>query len=184
MTELPVTQRLMLRPFVPGDLDFLITLNANPEVVRFTGGPKNRNETKTMLHERILDYYKRYPGLGVWVTQEKLSGKSIGMHLLNHIRGEAFIQVGYILLPEYWGYGYATEMSTALLRYGFTVLGLKQIVGITDLANLGSQRVLLKSGLKRQGERSFSHPSYATQGLLAWFERDVSDWLAEYAASV
>lgn len=179
---LPVTERLALRRFTPDDLDLLDHLNSDAEVMRHMGGVKTREETQTMLRNRILAYYDEHPGLGVWASVQKSSGACIGMHLLNHIQGEAFIQVGYVLFPDYWGRGYATEMSTALVRYGFVELGLPRIVGITNLANLGSQRVLGKSGLRRNGERAFAHPAYAKSGPLAWFERDAADWLAEHPA--
>lgn len=71
-------------------------------------------------------------------------------------------------------------MTVALLRYGFVELQLPRIVGITDLPNVDSQRVLLKAGLHRNGERSFTHPAYAAQGPLAWFERDAPSWLADH----
>jgi RimJ/RimL family protein N-acetyltransferase len=73
---------------------------------------------------------------------------------------------------------YATEMSIRLLRYGFGELGIERIAGITDLANVDSQRVLLKAGLVRDGERIFAHPSYGGEPL-AWFDRDAASWLAE-----
>jgi hypothetical protein len=44
------------------------------------------------------------------------------------------------------------------------------------------ERVLTKIVLERRGERAFSHPAYAAEGLLAWFERDAGDWLAQHAA--
>ncbi len=177
--ELPVTERLTLRRMTGGDLDFLHRLNSDIEVMRYIGGPKTRDETEVMLKVRILGYYEQNPGLGVWITQERSSGASVGVHLLNHIQGESFIQVGYLLLPDYWNRGYATEMAVALVRYGFTTLQLPQIVGITDLPNINSQRVLIKAGLHRNGERSFAHPAYAAQGPLAWFERDAQSWFAD-----
>ena len=73
-------------------------------------------------------------------------------------------------------------MSLALLRYGYTRLGLPTIVAIADLENHASQRALLKSGLHRRGERSFPHPAYAAFGALAWFERSAQDWLNEHKA--
>jgi len=60
-----------------------------------------------------------------------------------------------VLFPQHWGRGYATEMAIALLRYGYTVLGLPLIVAIADLPNAESQGVLLKAGLQRKGERTF-----------------------------
>ena len=177
---LPVTERLALRRFTLEDIDLLDTLNSDAEVMRHMGGVKSRADTETMLRNRILAYYDENPGLGVWASLERSTGARIGMHLLNHIQGEVFIQVGYVLFREYWGRGYATEMSVALLRYGFSELALERIVGITDLGNLGSQHVLEKSGLRRNGERAFAHAAYAKSGPLAWFQRDAADWLADH----
>ena len=131
-----------------------------------------------MLAVRILAYYDEHPGLGIWVTTERHSGVPIGFHLLNHIQGETIIQVGYGLARRAWGRGYATEMASAVLRYGFTELGLPKIVGMANTANHASLRVLEKVGLVRNGERAFPHPAYADQGPMAWFERTREDWLA------
>lgn len=176
---LPGSARLALRRFTAADRALLHRLHGDPRVMRYVGGVLDRAASEAMLHERILDYYAQHPGLGVWATLERASGACVGLHLLNHIRDEAHIQVGYLLFPEYWGRGYATEMALAVLRHGFETMRLPQIVGITDRANADSQRVLLKIGLQRRGERSLAHPAYAKQGPLAWFERDAADWLAE-----
>jgi RimJ/RimL family protein N-acetyltransferase len=177
---LPTTQRLALRRFTPDDLDLLDRLNGDPRVMRYAGGPKTRTQIAEMLKVRILDYYEQHQGLGSWATIERATGECVGLHLLNNIHGESHIQVGYLLFPQHWGRGYATEMCVALLRYGFAEVGLEQIVAITDHGNVESQRVLLKAGLERHGERSFPHPNYAGQGPLAWFERDGGAWLAEH----
>lgn len=172
------TQRLRLRRFTPADLELLLRLNQDERVMRYAGGVKSRKQTEELLAGRILQYYEEHAGLGVWATLERESGACVGMHLLNHIHGESFIQVGYLLYPEYWGRGYATEMCRAVLRYGFTELKLPQIVAITDRANADSQHVLLKAGLHRNGERVLPHPAYAGSGPMAWFERDGESWLA------
>lgn len=180
--QLPSTQRLTLRRFTIDDLDLHCALTSDPEVMRYVGGVKTRAETEDMLRTRILAYYDENPGLGVWATVEKATGACVGMHLINHIHGESLIQVGYTLFPRYWGRGYATEMTVGVLRYGFATLRLPQINAITDFPNTVSQRVLMKSGLHRKGERSFAHPRYA-DGPYAWFERTAADWLAEHGAA-
>lgn len=173
------TERLTLRRFTADDFDLLHRLHSDPQVMRYVGGTLPRAKSEEMLQGRILEYYERHPGLGIWATLERATGDCIGLHLLNHIQGETYIQVGYLLYPEYWGRGYATEMCREIVRYGFAELGLPRIVGITDMANVESQRVLLKAGLRRDGERSFLHPAYADSGPMPWFERDCADWLAE-----
>ena len=169
------TERLSLRRFAPTDIDLLCALYEDPAVARFLGGVKTRCECEAMLRERILDYYAAHPGLGLWVTQRGDSGAAVGLHLLNHIRGESYIQVGYLLAVAHWGRGYATEGAHALLHYGFALRGLARIVAITDPDNTASQHVLVKCGLERRGERVLAHPSYAGKPL-AWFELDAEAW--------
>jgi ribosomal-protein-alanine N-acetyltransferase len=177
------TARLSLRRYTMVDLPELHRLNSDAEVMRYLGGPTREADTRRMLETRILTYYDTHPGLGVWRTIERASGRCIGFHLLNHIQGESLIQVGYRLFREFWGQGYATEMSVALLRYGFAQLGLPTLTANAHPDNLGSQQVLLKSGLHRKGLRSFAHPAYAVFGDLAYFERDAGSWLAEFGAT-
>ncbi|MEO5596614.1 MAG: GNAT family N-acetyltransferase [Lysobacteraceae bacterium] len=180
---LPQTTRLSLRRFAEDDLELLVRMHTDTEVMRFIGGVKSREESEQLLRERVLAYYDQHPGLGMWATMEKSSGQCIGMHLLSHIPGEAHIQVGYTVMREAWGNGYATEMCRALVRYGFETMHLPQVVAITSLDHLDSQNVLLKSGLRRNGERSFDYPAYAKQGPLAWFEASRDEWLAERAST-
>jgi RimJ/RimL family protein N-acetyltransferase len=174
------TERLALRRIGAHDLDWLADLWADADVTRYLGGTKTRAEVETLLHTRILEYYEAYPGLGIWMTIERASGRPVGFHLLNHIQGEVIVQVGFALSGSAWGRGFATEMATALLRYGFVDLGLERIAGIASLGNLASQRVLAKIGLQRRGERAFPHPAYAGEGPLAWFEREARAWIAEH----
>lgn len=170
------SERLFLRRFTSGDLDFLASLLGDGDVARFLGGVKDRAAAEATLRTRALDYYDRHPGLGMWATVERASGRLVGFHVLNHIHGEPDIQVGYALRREAWGRGYATEMTVRLLRYGFHDLGLPQIVAITNLDNVASQRVLEKAGLVRRGERSFPHPALADQGPMAWYEANRPMW--------
>lgn len=175
-TDTLESERLMVRRFTPDDLDLLARLLADPEVTLHLGGRKDRAGAEATLRTRALDYYDRHPGLGMWATLERATGRAVGFHVLNHIHGELDIQVGYALFQEAWGQGYATEMSVRLMRYGFDDLALPQICAITNLGNTASQRVLLKAGLVRKGERTFPHPALAGEGPMAWFEADRASW--------
>ena len=163
------TPRLLLRRFrdEPADFEYYAGLYADPEVAVHVGGVQSREIAQRTYAERVLDYYPRHPGLGIWATFERNGGAFVGLHLLNHIRGEGYIQVGYTLARAMWGRGYATEMARAVMRYGFGALGLPVIHGIVNLDNVASQRVLLKLGMRREGERTFAN--YGPKPL-AWFE--------------
>jgi len=65
-----------------------------------------------------------------------------------HRRGS----LGYTLARDEWGRGYATEAAAALLRFGFTGLGLHKISATCDPANAGSFRVLEKIGMTLEGQ--------------------------------
>jgi ribosomal-protein-alanine N-acetyltransferase len=161
------TERLGLRRFTADDLEFLVELYADPDVTRHLGGLRDRASTRELLHTRFLRYYDEHPGLGIWMTVERATATPVGFHLLNHIQGETIIQVGYALVKPAWGRGYAREMAHA---------------GMTTRANHASQRVLEKIGLHRNGERAFPHPAYASEGPMAWFERDAAEWIRERIA--
>jgi RimJ/RimL family protein N-acetyltransferase len=178
------SDRLALRRFTLDDLDWLVNLYSDPDVTRYLGGFKDRTKCEELLRTRILRYYDEHPGLGIWMTVERATGACLGFHVLNHIRGESIIQTGFALVKSAWGQGFATEMAAAVIRYGFVDLKLPRINGMTSRHNYASQRVLLKIGLERRGERAFSHPDYASEGPMAWFERDADDWLADGAGSV
>ena len=122
-------------------------------------------------------------GMSSTAHADDLARRNKMLHLLNHIRGESIIQIGFTLVTSAWGKGFGTEMAAAVLRYGFLDLKLPRIAGMANLENLASQRVLLKIGLERRGERAFAHPDYAAEGPMAWFERDAADWQAERGLS-
>lgn len=177
------TERLALRRFAAADLDWLAELYSDRDVTRYLGGVKDRANTEELLNTRILQYYDEHLGLGVWMTVERATGTRLGFHLLNHIRGESIIQIGFALAKPAWGKGFGTEMASAVLRYGFVDLKLPRIAGMASLQNRASQRVLLKIGLERRGERAFPHPDYASEGPMAWFECDAADWHAEHGSA-
>ena len=175
-----VTPRLSLRRFTLDDLDVLDSLATDARVMEFLGGVKDRAATEAMLRVRILEYYGQHPGLGIWATVERASGRCVGFHVLNHIQGETDIQVGYALFTDAWGKGYATEMTKGVLRYGFDTLHLPVIAAITSMGNTVSQHVLRKAGLRRNGERLFAHAAYADQGPMAWFDAERAEWIAAH----
>jgi RimJ/RimL family protein N-acetyltransferase len=145
------TERLVLRRFTPADVDHLVDLDGDPEVMRYlTGGaPTPRAEIERDILPRWLGYYERFAGYGFWAAVEKASGEFLGWF---HFRpppgaGPDEVELGYRLRRAAWGKGYATEGARALIRKGFTELGVRKVVASTYQDNLGSRRVMEKSGL-------------------------------------
>ena len=146
------TRRLALRAFRPGDLEDLCRLDTDARVMRYIrdGKPASQPEVVAAL-PRICRYPRIYPGLGCWHARRRDTGAFIGWFILKYCGTSCDVEVGYRLLPEAWGRGFATEGATALVRYGFDTLELDRIIGVTHRDNLASQRVLMKSGLADAG---------------------------------
>ncbi|GIH05793.1 GNAT family acetyltransferase [Rhizocola hellebori] len=150
------TERLTLREFTPSDVDNLYALDSDPGVMRFINGgrPTPREEIETELLPRILREG------GKWAAIERASSDFVGWFALTTVLGaRSERELGYRLRTNAWGKGYATEGSRALIRYGFTELGLTRVVANTMTVNAGSRRVMEKCGL-----------SYLRTYHLAWPE--------------
>ena len=154
MKSILETNRLILRKFTANDLDNLYRLDSSLDVMKYIGKLRTREEVERSI-ERVRKYYIKNPGLGLWITIEKVSEKFIGWSGIQHI-DETEIEVGYRYLKEFWGKGYATDAAKYLIDYGFNKMNLDKIVGVTHPDNLASQRVLEKVGLKYEKE-AFYH---------------------------
>jgi len=146
------TLRLELREFVAADRPDLERLDTDPRVMKYIGsGRVSTPDEIAGAIRRVCRAYRLYPGLGSWRAARRDTGEAIGWFSLKYIPDTVEIEVGYRLLPEAWGQGFATEGATELVRYGFDDLGLERIIGITHPDNAASQRVLQKAGLKDAG---------------------------------
>jgi [ribosomal protein S5]-alanine N-acetyltransferase len=146
------TTRIALRAVVADDAENFYGLDRDVRVMRFIAdGAVGTRETVRAAIERAMRYYGLYPGLGKWVATEKSGGHFIGWFSLNYVPKTVDVEIGYRLLPDAWGRGYATEGASALARHGFEVLGLYRIIGLTHPENVASQRVLQNAGLRDAG---------------------------------
>jgi RimJ/RimL family protein N-acetyltransferase len=151
------TERLVLRRFAESDLGNLQDLHGDPEVMRFINGgrPAAREAIRDETLPRFLRAYERFEGFGVWAAIEKSTGEFVGWFEFYPREEEGEVEVdpeevelGYRLRRSAWGKGYATEGSRALIRKGFTELGVRRVVAETMAVNAASRRVMEKAGLK------------------------------------
>lgn len=82
----------------------------------------------------------------------KGEGRIIGFCGLKRLPDLDAVDLGYRLLPEYWGRGLATEAARASVEFGFGTLRLERIIGLVLPENIGSIRVLEKVGMSFVGE--------------------------------
>ena len=145
------TERLVVRRYTPGDKEKFFSLNGDEEVVRFIRAVQTKEESDRFLEENI-SFYDEEPLMGRWAVQEKSSGSFVGSFAIIFIPGSKEIQLGYALLKNEWGKGYATELVKAGLQYVFNTMKLPFVFAVTEKENTGSQHVLLKAGFKMEKE--------------------------------
>lgn len=148
MDCLLTTARLLFRPFTQNDGQLIYSLNAVPEVTRYTMDPVNSLEqAEAILQNSILPQYRLY-GLGRWAVHLKKSEEFIGWCGLKNRPERKEIDLGYRYLPRYWGKGYGLEAARASIAYGFSTLNLLVIIGRAMPENTGSWKILEKCGME------------------------------------
>jgi RimJ/RimL family protein N-acetyltransferase len=148
------TERLLLREFDEGDAEPFYVLGSDPAIIRYTadpgGGLTSVEHALEILRSHPLADYQRY-GFGRWACVHKATGQVIGFAGLKYLDDLREVDIGYRLLPAYWGLGLATEAGRAVLDDGFTRLGLVRVIGLVVPDNRASVRVLEKLGLVLDG---------------------------------
>ena len=158
------TERLLLREFDETDAAAFYPLGSDPAIIRYTGDPGGglqsvEHALEILRSHPLADYGKH--GFGRWACLHKADGRLIGFAGLKRLEELGEVDVGYRLLPAYWGRGLATEASRAAVDYGFTRLGLPRILGLVDPKNAASVRVLEKLGMTFVGMIEFRGQSAA-----------------------
>lgn len=141
------TPRLLLRTFRPDDLPLYHELNADPKVYATLGGRPLTREHSDKIAEWAQRCYER-ERLGLLAVERRSDGAFVGMCGLHH--QESFpdeVEVAWRLASQHWGNGYATEAATGWLDYGFSELGLSEIISTTDHDNVRSLAVMHRLGM-------------------------------------
>lgn len=142
----------MLRRLTLNDAPFILELLNEPSFLRFIGdrGVRSEQQARQYILKGPIASYDRF-GFGLFLVFLKDSGEQIGICGLLKRDTLPDVDIGFALLPAYWGKGYAFESALAVLEYGRGSLGLKRIVAITSPDNASSIKVLEKIGLAREG---------------------------------
>ena len=158
-----LTERLALRRFTSGDAANLLSLDGDPQVMRFlTGTTRSLAEIRNEVLPKLAGLHLRFPGFGYWAAETRAGEQFIGWFVLRPVtptddameywpdaHGDTSVaSLGYRLRRSVWGQGYATEGAQALVRLAFTDLGVREVVATTMAVNTRSRRVMEKTGLQ------------------------------------
>lgn len=140
-------------------------MNADPRVMEFMAHALHRAESDA-LADRIARHIDAH-GWGLWALEVPDQAAFIGFVGLSRPGFEApftpCVEVGWRLAFDYWGQGYATEAARVALSFGFTILGLSEIVAFTTETNLRSRAVMERIGLTHDPQDDFDHPALAPE---------------------
>jgi RimJ/RimL family protein N-acetyltransferase len=154
------SDRLILRAWRDSDLPAMARMNADPHVMEFMPAMLDRSASDAMAQR--LQHHIEAEGFGFWAVEAPDVADFIGFVGLSRPSFPApfmpCVEIGWRLLHEFWGRGYATEAAQAALRHGFDELDLTEIVSFTAAINQRSWRVMQRLGMQHYRAEDFDHP--------------------------
>jgi ribosomal-protein-alanine N-acetyltransferase len=151
------TERLILRQLRHEDAEHVLTLFSSPEVLAFLDlEPLESRENALGLLDWFNGLFKSKASLQWAVTlKDDTWVGTCGNYAWE--KENRKIEIGYNILPVYWGKGYATEATHAILRWSFENLDLHRIEGDCTDGNIASEKVMLNCGFQYEGTRHEDH---------------------------
>ena len=143
------TERLMLRRFTVDDAPFVLTLLNEPSFVRYIGDKMVRDLESArnyLLNGPIASYERN--GFGLYAMELKESHTLTGMCGFLKRNELPDPDIGFALLPDFWGKGLAFEAAAAVMKDGRERLNIHRVLAITSLDNDASINLLQRLGFR------------------------------------
>jgi ribosomal-protein-alanine N-acetyltransferase len=157
------TERLRLRQWRDDDLAPLLEMTRDPEVMAHFPALLTPDEARSILG-RLRTWIDEH-GHGFWAVEVKATGAFAGFCGVKAVTFAApftpAFETGWRFVRAHWGNGYATEAARAAVSFGFTELGLDEIVAFLLPANRRSAAVCERLGMRRDPAGDFDHPMFA-----------------------
>lgn len=147
------TKRLLIREFRPNDRESLLAIVDDPSQIQymlFSLGTEAELDAFLSMVLGAAEAEPRYQ----WhfAVEDAASGRWVGSCcLMVDPASPSSAELGYWLLRDAWGKGYATESSAAMLELGFRRLGYHRVWGKCHVDNAQSARVMEKLGMQYEG---------------------------------
>lgn len=145
------TNRLLLRQIKPADITNIYRGLSHPDVIQYYGvsfGSLEATEEQ-MAWYRTLEQDQTGIWWAICSPDDHLFYGAGGFNGLHREHRKA--EIGFWLLPEFWGQGFMQESFPVICDFGFNTLGLHRIEGFVDAANTNCKRAIEKMNFKREG---------------------------------
>jgi RimJ/RimL family protein N-acetyltransferase len=174
------TERLKLRPWCGADIAPNTAMLADPATARFitVDGKPITDELIGWRNAAVMAGHWALHGAGMFVVEEKTSGKFVGRVGPWFPPGWPGFEVGWGIASGFRGKGYAVEAARAAIDWSFATFEIDRIIHCIDHDNVASQAVAIRLGAEKQGETDLS-------GHVAdvWVTKR-SSWMAQRAEIV
>ncbi len=155
--EIPTleTERLTLRALRVDDFEPYHAMCSDPAVMEFIGQGKLSTPLESWRQIAAILGHWHLRGYGSWALEEKNTGRLVGR--CGFINPETWpeLEIGWALVREYWGRGYATEAARAALDYGRSGFGFGRVISLIHAKNTRSAAVAQRLGAVWEREIEF-----------------------------
>ena len=145
------TSRILLRQFDETDLDNVFFGLSHPDVIKYYGVQYGSREAT----KKQLDWFVELErnGTGIWWAvcspDNRIFFGAGGLNDLSEEHKKA--EIGFWLLPDFWGKGYMKEVLPLIMDYGFSTLGLHRIEGLVETENVNCKKAMEKLDFVHEG---------------------------------
>ena len=147
------SERVILQEIEKKDWSDIHKYASQPIVCQYQPwGPNTETESKKIVEQVLEDAKAASRSRFVFVVIQKIDGRMIGsgeFNLRDQINKVG--KIAYIINPDHWGKGFATEVAQILIEFGFNEFNLHRIYATCDPRNIGSIKVLEKIGMTKEG---------------------------------
>jgi ribosomal-protein-alanine N-acetyltransferase len=151
----PPTPRLEFGRWTSSDVALAASLWADPEVMRFIGGPYTDEEVAARIEKEVASETAR--GIQYWPLFARESGEFVGCcGLKPHDPDPREYEIGFQLRPPFWGRGYAAEAARAVIAHTFGTLQATALFAGHHPENTASAALLAKLGFECIGTHFFA----------------------------
>ena len=151
------TARMTLRPWTHEDFNLFRALHSEPRSMKDYGYTLNIAEAERKF-SRYVESFTQHK-MSRWILEDHegafLGYTGLANHISDHPLGP-HVDIGWRLLPQFWGKGFVTEAASCAIEDGFERLGLAQIYAYTADNNLRSQAVMTRLALRRRKDLDFT----------------------------
>jgi [ribosomal protein S5]-alanine N-acetyltransferase len=156
---LPSSERLMFSEITEADAAFILKLTNSDGWLRFIGdrGVRTEQDAGAFIDNGPRAMYARY-GHGIWRLQKRDDPRPIGVCGLIRREELPAPDLGFALLPEFTGLGYAGEAASACIDFARRQLRWPELLAIVQVDNAGSLKLLRSLGFQEQPSPHGSEP--------------------------